>query len=136
MSNQSKWLIAAYSLFYAGGVLVPLDFKLTAAEHLQLLAHASVKVLIVEFPFWLAITQSPAYTGIYHSPSPRDRGPQGCEISGRTALGRVHSCRSKPPLRAKNPAGPGLYRLLLRYRWAAQGMHVDSRQLPRAVPSP
>ncbi len=61
MSNQSKWLIAAYSLFYAGGVLVPLDFKLTAAEHLQLLAHASVKVLIVEFPFWLAITQSPAY---------------------------------------------------------------------------
>ena len=61
MSNQSKWLIAAYSLFYAGGVLVPLDFKLTPAEHLQLLAHASVKVLIVEYPFWLAITQSPAY---------------------------------------------------------------------------
>ncbi len=43
MSNQSKWLIAAYSLFYAGGVLVPLDFKLTPAEHLQLLAHASVR---------------------------------------------------------------------------------------------
>lgn len=61
MSNQSKWLIAAYSLFYAGGVLVPLDFKLTAAEHLHLLAHASAVVLIVEYPFWLAITQSPVY---------------------------------------------------------------------------
>jgi len=61
MSNQSKWLIAAYSLFYVGGVLVPLDFKLTPREHLQLLAHASVKVLVVEYPFWLAITESPAY---------------------------------------------------------------------------
>ena len=61
LSNQSKWLIAAYAFFYAGGVLVPLDFKLTAAEHLQLLAHASVKVLIVEYPFWRAMTQSPAF---------------------------------------------------------------------------
>src|SRR5690242_21449942 len=25
MSNQSKWLISAYAIFYAGGVLVPLD---------------------------------------------------------------------------------------------------------------
>ena len=30
MSNQSKWLIAAYAVFYSGGVLVPIDFKLTA----------------------------------------------------------------------------------------------------------
>ena len=34
MSNQSKWLISAYAVFYCGGVLVPLDYKLTAAEHL------------------------------------------------------------------------------------------------------
>jgi acyl-CoA synthetase (AMP-forming)/AMP-acid ligase II len=25
MTNQSKWLITAYAIFYAGGVLVPLD---------------------------------------------------------------------------------------------------------------
>ena len=37
MTNQSKWLISAYSIFSCGGVLVPLDYKLTAAEHLQLL---------------------------------------------------------------------------------------------------
>src|SRR5438552_14515595 len=32
MTNQSKWLISAYAIFYAGGVLVPLDYKLTPAE--------------------------------------------------------------------------------------------------------
>ena len=30
MTNQSKWLISAYAIFYCGGVLVPLDYKLTA----------------------------------------------------------------------------------------------------------
>src|SRR5581483_9864458 len=37
MSNQSKWLISAYAVFFCGGVLVPLDYKLTPDEHLQLL---------------------------------------------------------------------------------------------------
>src|SRR5579883_2166550 len=40
MSNQSKWLISAYAIFYCGGVLVPLDYKLTAPEHVALLAHS------------------------------------------------------------------------------------------------
>ena len=39
MTNQSKWLISAYSIFFAGGILVPLDYKLTATEHWQLLKH-------------------------------------------------------------------------------------------------
>jgi long-chain acyl-CoA synthetase len=58
MTNQSKWLISAYAVFYRGGVLVPLDYKLTAAEHLQLLAHCKAKFLIVEYYLWRAITQS------------------------------------------------------------------------------
>jgi long-chain acyl-CoA synthetase len=57
MSNQSKWLISAYAIFYAGGVLVPLDFKLTAAEHLQLLAHSQATFLVMEYYLWRAITQ-------------------------------------------------------------------------------
>lgn len=61
MSNQSKWLVAAYAVFYSGGVLVPIDFKLTAAEHLPLLAHARVGVLFIEFPLWRALMQSPAF---------------------------------------------------------------------------
>jgi long-chain acyl-CoA synthetase len=57
MTNQSKWLISAYAIFHAGGVLVPLDYKLTAGEHLQLLAHSNAAFLIVEYHLWRAITQ-------------------------------------------------------------------------------
>src|SRR5437016_9310138 len=59
MTNQSKWLISAYAIFYGGGVLVPLDYKLTAVEHLQLLAHSKAKFLIVEYYLWRAMMQSP-----------------------------------------------------------------------------
>jgi long-chain acyl-CoA synthetase len=52
MSNQSKWLISAYAVFYAGGVLVPLDYKLTPQEHLALLAHSKSRVLVIEYPLW------------------------------------------------------------------------------------
>src|SRR5579884_1078019 len=30
MTNQSKWLISAYAVLASGGVLVPLDYKLSA----------------------------------------------------------------------------------------------------------
>ena len=58
MSNQSKWLISAYAVFYCGGVLVPLDYKLTPAEHLALVTHSKSRVLIVEYPIWRALRQS------------------------------------------------------------------------------
>ena len=58
MSNQSKWLISAYAVFYCGGVLVPLDYKLTPAEHLALLAHSKARALIVEYPIWRALSQN------------------------------------------------------------------------------
>jgi long-chain acyl-CoA synthetase len=61
MTNQSKWLISAYAVLCAGGVLVPLDYKLTAQEHLELLAHAQAKFLIIEYHLWRAITQSPEF---------------------------------------------------------------------------
>jgi len=61
MSNQSKWLIGAYAVFYCGGVLVPLDFKLSAAEQLLLLAHARAKVLLIEYPLWRALTQAAGF---------------------------------------------------------------------------
>jgi long-chain acyl-CoA synthetase len=58
MTNQSKWLISAYAIFYCGGVLVPLDYKLTAREHLQLLAHSKPKALVIEHHLWRAIMAS------------------------------------------------------------------------------
>src|SRR5438045_886084 len=59
LSNQSKWVISAYAIFYCGAVLVPLDYKLTAAEQLQLLAHCKAKIAIVEYYLWRAMMQSP-----------------------------------------------------------------------------
>jgi len=52
MTNQSKWLISAYAILYCGGVLVPLDYKLTPDEQWQLLKHSSTSVLITEYPIW------------------------------------------------------------------------------------
>ncbi len=61
MTNQSKWLISAYAILYCGGVLVPLDYKLTAPEHLQLLVHSKSDILIAEYHLWRAITQSEGF---------------------------------------------------------------------------
>jgi long-chain acyl-CoA synthetase len=52
MTNQSKWLISAYALFYCGAVMVPLDYKLTPPEQWQLLKHSSAEVLITEYGIW------------------------------------------------------------------------------------
>ena len=58
MTNQSKWLISAYAIFYCGGVLVPLDYKLPAEDHLKLLAHSKAEILIAEYHSWRAITKA------------------------------------------------------------------------------
>src|ERR1700758_4048382 len=64
MTNQSKWLISAYAIFYCGGVLVPLDYKLTAREHLELLSHSKAKVLVIEHHLWRAIVAAPEFKDI------------------------------------------------------------------------
>jgi long-chain acyl-CoA synthetase len=82
MTNQSKWLISAYAIFYCGGVVVPLDFKLTAAEHLQLLAHSKVKFLIVEYYLWRAITQSPEFKNHKLKKVLVTESPLGADLAG------------------------------------------------------
>jgi long-chain acyl-CoA synthetase len=62
MTNQSKWLISAFAIFYTGGVLVPLDYKLTPAEHWQLLQHSGAKILVTEYPIWRQLAASPGRT--------------------------------------------------------------------------
>src|SRR6267154_3146900 len=64
MTNQSKWLISAYAIFFSGGVLVPLDYKLTADEQLQLMAHSKAEFLMVEYYLWRSIMQSPEFHNI------------------------------------------------------------------------
>jgi long-chain acyl-CoA synthetase len=82
MTNQSKWLISAYAVFYRGGVLVPLDYKLTAAEHLQLLAHCKAKFLIVEYYLWRAIAQSPEFKNHKLKKVLVTEAPLGADLAG------------------------------------------------------
>jgi long-chain acyl-CoA synthetase len=53
MQNQSKWLISAIGAFWAGAVIMPLDYKLTAAEQLALVAHGKPRVLVTEYSRFL-----------------------------------------------------------------------------------
>src|SRR3989441_4723477 len=82
MTNQSKWLISAYAVFYAGGVLVPLDYKLTPAEHLALLAHSKARVLIVEYHLWRAITQGEGFPGLRAETVLVTETPPNAEFAG------------------------------------------------------
>ncbi|MFZ0800224.1 MAG: AMP-binding protein [Terriglobales bacterium] len=82
MTNQSKWLISAYSIFFSGGVLVPLDYKLTAVEHLQLLAHSKARFLVVEYYLWNAITQSPEFAKLTAEIVLVTEAPTGADLRG------------------------------------------------------
>ncbi|MEW5977178.1 MAG: AMP-binding protein [Acidobacteriota bacterium] len=91
MSNQSKWLISAYAIFHAGGVLVPLDFKLTAAEHLPLLRHAEVSALIVEYPLWRNLTRHSEFSSLSIPTVLVTEAPPNADLAGAE---RWEDCRS------------------------------------------
>ncbi|MGB9435138.1 MAG: AMP-binding protein [Candidatus Acidiferrum sp.] len=59
MTNQSKWLISAYAIFFCGGTLVPLDYKLKPEEQWTLLKHSGASMLITEYPIWRQLSTSP-----------------------------------------------------------------------------
>ncbi|HEV7219925.1 MAG TPA: AMP-binding protein [Terriglobales bacterium] len=82
MSNQSKWLISAYVIFHCGGVLVPLDYKLSAAEHLQLLAHSKASLLVVEYHLWRAIMQASDFRNRKLRMVLVTEAPQGADLAG------------------------------------------------------
>src|SRR3984893_3030052 len=82
MTNQSKWLISAYSIFFCGGVLVPVDYKLNATEHLQLLAHSKARFLIIEYYLWRAITQSPEFPDLTAEIVLVTEAPPGADLRG------------------------------------------------------
>jgi long-chain acyl-CoA synthetase len=64
MTNQSKWLISAYAILFCGGILVPLDYKLSGDEQLKLLAHSHAEALIVEYHLWRGITKCAAFASL------------------------------------------------------------------------
>jgi long-chain acyl-CoA synthetase len=62
MTNQSKWLISAYAIFYCGGTLVPLDYKLKPEEQWKLAKHSGASVLITEYPIWRQLSTAQGRT--------------------------------------------------------------------------
>jgi long-chain acyl-CoA synthetase len=84
MTNQSKWLISAYAIFHIGGVLVPLDYKLTPREQLALLAHSHASVLIVEYPIWRLITQAEGFAERTVQTVLVTEAPPGVDLVGAT----------------------------------------------------
>jgi long-chain acyl-CoA synthetase len=82
MTNQSKWLISAYASFFCGGVLVPLDYKLSADEQLQLLGHSKAEFLFVEYHLWRAIAQAGGFKNLGARVVLVTEAPPGAELYG------------------------------------------------------
>ncbi len=59
MQNQSKWIFSGLGGFWAGGVLVPIDYKLTVPEQLALAEHCKPKVLVTEYSTWVKMQREP-----------------------------------------------------------------------------
>jgi len=66
MTNQYKWLLSAFAIFYSGGILVPLDYKLTPAEQWQLLQHSGARILITEYPIWRQLSTAPGRSAAFN----------------------------------------------------------------------
>jgi long-chain acyl-CoA synthetase len=82
MTNQSKWLISAYAIFFRGGVLVPLDYKLTPAEQWQLLKHSEASLLITEYPIWRQLAGAPERGQASVRPVLVTEAPPNAELAG------------------------------------------------------
>ena len=82
MTNQSKWLISAYAIFFCGGVLVPLDYKLSAAEQLQLLAHSRADFLVIEYHLWRAVTQAEQFHNLKARTVLVTEAPASADLAG------------------------------------------------------
>ncbi len=82
MTNQSKWLISAYAIFYCGGVLVPLDYKLSAGEHVELLAHSKASVLVTEHHLWRALKQSEYFISLSELTALVTEAPPNADLAG------------------------------------------------------
>ncbi|HEX4001040.1 MAG TPA: AMP-binding protein [Candidatus Acidoferrales bacterium] len=82
MTNQSKWLISAYAIFFGGGVLVPIDCKLTPEEQLKLLAHSKAEFLFVEYHLWRAIAKAEGFAALAARAVLVTEAPAGVDLAG------------------------------------------------------
>ena len=59
MQNQSKWIFSGLGALWAGATLVPIDYKLTSKEQLELVAHCQPRVLVTEHGEWAKMRREP-----------------------------------------------------------------------------
>jgi long-chain acyl-CoA synthetase len=106
MTNQSKWLISAYAIFFSGGVLVPLDYKLTPDEQLKLLKHSHAEFLIVEQHVWRAIAQIPEFKDLHIGTVLVTEAPAGADLAGAKRWEEFRDAREPVfvPRQRKDPA--------------------------------
>lgn len=60
LQNQSKWIFSGLGAFWAGAVLMPLDYKLTEPELMALVAHGKPRVLVTEYGTWCKLRAEPS----------------------------------------------------------------------------
>ncbi|MCA9520342.1 MAG: AMP-binding protein [Myxococcales bacterium] len=80
MQNQSKWVISGLGGLFAGAVLVPIDYKLTAAEQLTLLAHCKPAALVVEYPTWRQMLQHETAAALENTLVLVSEAPDGADL--------------------------------------------------------
>jgi long-chain acyl-CoA synthetase len=106
MTNQSKWLISAYAVFFCGGVLAPIDYKLTAAEQIKLLQHSKAEFLIVEYHLWRAIRQAEGFSELRTATVLVTEAPGNAELAGAKRWEEFKDARDPVfvPRERKDPA--------------------------------
>jgi long-chain acyl-CoA synthetase len=106
MTNQTKWLISAYAIFFCGGVLVPLDYKLTPDEQLKLLKHSHTEFLIVEHHLWRAITRTADFGNLSVRVTLVTEAPPGADLAGARRWEEFTDAREPVfvPRQRKDPA--------------------------------
>lgn len=72
LSNQARWLVAACAAFRVGAVIVPIDYKLSAEEQLELLAHSGADLLVTEVPLHKRFTKKPSCRVLLVDGAPTD----------------------------------------------------------------
>ena len=112
--------------FLRGGVLVPLDYKLTPKEHLALLAHSQSSVLITEYAIWRAILEVKGAGEIDAKTVLVTEAPANAELGGALRWEEFRVGQARAGICAAQAQRLGLHRVFLRYRWAAEGLRADA----------
>jgi long-chain acyl-CoA synthetase len=81
MQNQSKWIFSGLGALWAGAVLVPIDYKLTAREQLELVVHCKPRVLVTEYGTWVKLRrEGTAAAAIEQTLVLVTEAPEGAEL--------------------------------------------------------